>query len=205
MCIRDRSQPISGAQVTLPALDEPVIAAESVPTVVDKARDVAPVEPDDPAPVARTSWVCDGEARIEDPRARRWQIEQVRFEQRGRYESVILQLVRTAATGGAATVTGQSFATSDIRDFVTRASRPSSGQQTIGVHLEDGFKGAFSLRSYRPRGMQIVKEVSVYPAAGPSSKVTVTTSGDGCFRLSSPVWQGDEASTAAAVAIDVRR
>ena len=76
--------------------------------------------------------------------------------------------------------------------------------QFDAVHLEDGFTNAFTLRSYRPRGMQVVREVSVYPATGPSTKVTVTTAGDGCFRLSSPVWQRGSASITASITIDVR-
>ena len=194
---------------------EPLVTAREARILTDAtaADDVqAPTERDGPSagsgPADPNAWVCDGDMRIEDPMGRRWSVTKVSFLPRNGYERVVLHIQRTGPGGGAlAAVTAQAFDTSTVQRYVAGASRPGSGGTTVGVHLVDGIASAIGLRRYRPQGMRTVKEFSVYPAARRSSKVLVSSNGDGCFRLKVPAWGSADSATSqkAQILLDVRR
>jgi hypothetical protein len=150
--------------------------------------------------------VCDGAVRAEDPSGQRWSVSKVSFRPGTRYERLVLHMKRIGPdSGGPASVTAEAFPTSEIRERVPGAARPAAGQTTLSLHLADGARATLGLRGYRPKGVDMFKEFSAYPAGGRSSRLLISVAGDGCFRLRAPVWSGDGSSPdSGQVWLDVR-
>jgi hypothetical protein len=202
--------PIQASDVALETLDEPA-AVGAGPTTAEATvpqptlrPNAAPAREPAPAVAGPSGWVCEGIARIADPRGREWRVVRVRAVERGSFERVALDLQRTGTGDGPTRASARSFGTADIRDVIPRADRPSSGRTTIGVNLAAGFDGTVAITGFRPRGTEVVREVSTYPAASGSAWVAISTSGDGCVRLDAPAWRRDVATDSATLTVDVR-
>jgi hypothetical protein len=197
--------PLSGAVVepSRGSIAEPKpAAATQAPRATPKPR--AEAVPETPRPQrgnttnagprvdsGSSGWACDGNLQIEDPGGGSWRVTKLGFQNVGQGERVILNLERVGQKSGKPT------------SAIARASQGARGGKIVTVQLDDGFRNTFSLRRYRPNGLQIVNEVSVNPGSD-SSRVTIAHSGDGCFRLVSPVWRSGGSQSTAQIYVDVR-
>ena len=172
-------------------------------------RDLEAIEPATDGRVNRlNTWICEGDVQVEGPSSSAWEIQRVDFLILGDKERLVIHLQRTGpGDGQPVTLTAQRFHTDFIRRFAPRAARPASGRFTVGLLLTRGVKDEVNLRSYRPSGMRVVKEVSSYKAPGPSTRIVTTVGGEGCFRLTVPAWTGPDAENVkkARIFLDVRR
>lgn len=153
------------------------------------------------------SWVCDGTLRMAGPSGG-WEVDRVDLLTLDDKERIVIALVRRRA-GSARPVAllARTFPSVDVRGFHRGAARPRAGRNTIGLDLGDGIRDDLSLRGFRPSGTRIVREISSYAAAGPSTRILVSVAARGCFNLRVPAWQGPNAANVrrARIILDVRR
>ena len=156
--------------------------------------------------VTPNSWVCDGSVALEDPRGRRWSLGRAAFRAGPGYERVVLHIDRLGPGSGApASVTAQALSTARVRGTIPGVRTPSSGQTTFSLHLAGPIEGNLGVRSYRPSGLRMLKEFSVYPAAGGSSRVLVSAASGQCFRVRVPAWTATGPNTRTAqVYLDIK-
>ena len=201
----DEAEPVSGST--------PEPTAALVLERVDRAevltpRDLEPIEPADDGRVNRLdTWICEGDVRFEGPASSAWEVERIDFSILDGKERVAINLRRTGpGDGQPVTLTAQRFHSDFIRRFAPGAAQPASGRFTIGILLTPGVKDDLQLRSYRPSGTSVVKEVSSYKAPGPSTRIVTTVRGQGCFRLQVPAWTGPNAENVkkARILLDIR-
>jgi hypothetical protein len=180
----------AAADVTNPAIDA------NPATETDPAADAAPAR----------GWVCEGPVRVEDSRVRDWSLGRVTFRARPGFERIVLHLERSGqGAGETPSVTASVVPTARLNGLMPGIRRPALGRSTIGVRLADGIGGNLALRGYRPNGLAVVKEFSVYPAGVGGRNVLISTASEGCFRLRVPAWSDPSASVRRAeVLIDVR-
>jgi hypothetical protein len=156
--------------------------------------------------VTQNGWVCDGSVTLEDPRGRRWSLGRAAFRAGPGYERVVLHIDRLGPGSGApASMTAQALPTSKVRGTIPGVRTPSSGQTTFSLHLAGPIEGNLGVRGYRPNGLRMLKEFSVYPAAGGSSRVLVSAASGECFRVRVPAWTATGPNTRTAqIYLDIK-
>lgn len=183
------------------AVGPAAVGPASRPTPAKEQRVVERIATPPPAR-SRTGWVCDDTARVTDARGGRWSVDRISFHAMGGYERVILHLDREGATGSTGTVSGEAFETASIRSHAPAAARPGSGRKTIGIDLGTGIRSGLDLRAFRPKGLQSIRELSIF-RGGPASRVLISVASDGCFRMRAPASQAG--ATTAQLIVDVQR
>jgi len=174
------------------------------PTMAPKAAKAAPEKRAD-AVVWRDGWVCGGVLRLDDARARDWTITRAAFLPSNGYERVILRLNRFGSGSGApASLTAETVPTARVARSVPGVGRPSLGRTTVVLQFEDGVKTDVNLRAYRPGGLRSIKEFSAYPAGSGASRVLISSTSDGCFRVRTPDWRRAKGSNQAQIIIDIK-
>jgi len=203
-------KPATAAPVTPePATPAPEVKASSVRDgALTAASDdsVKELKTQGGAPTSSSGWVCDGQVRLEDPRKRSWSLGRAAFRAGPGYERVVLNLKRLGpGRGDVAALTAESMSTAKVRAAIPGVARPSLGQTTVSLHLTGDIAGNLGVRAYRPKGLRLLKEFSVYPAAGGSSRVLISAASDQCFRVRVPDWSAKGPNTRdAKVYIDIR-
>ena len=191
--------------------DEVEPAVEPLPDHVEAA--IEPMEPAKPArdpvrenpPVWRNGWVCDGELALKDERLRDWAITRVSFLPGDGFERVALQLERAGdGSGGAATVTAEAFPTGRVKQEVPAVRQPSSGRTTIALQFRGGVRSEVGLRGYQPSGLTSIKEFNSYPVGQTASRLLVSSSTSGCFRVRVPAFNASPNAQRGQVLIDIK-
>jgi hypothetical protein len=156
--------------------------------------------------VTQNGWVCDGSVTLEDPRGRRWSLGRAAFRAGPGYERVVLHIDRLGpGNGDSASMTARALPTSKVRGTIPGVRSPSSGQTTFSLHLAGPIEGNLGVRSFRPNGLRILKQFSVYPAAGGSSRVLVSAASGECFRVRVPAWTATGPNTSTAqIYLDIK-
>ncbi len=187
-----------------PATPEPQLAASSI---TNNTRADKPAPRQAGKTISPSGWVCDGQIRLEDPRGRRWSLGRAAFRAGPGYERVVLQIKRLGpGKGEPASVTAEAMSSAQVRGSIPGVRRPSVGQTTVSLLLAGGIDGNLGVRGYRPSGLAMLKEFSVYPAGGGASRVLVSTSGGECFRVRVPAWTATGPNTPAAqIYLDIKR
>jgi len=152
------------------------------------------------------SWVCSEEIVIEDGSVRDWSIGRISFRARNGFERVVLHLDRAGTGSGyAPTITADSMGSWNVKKNVRGTDRPGLGRRSITLQLDDGFSGSLGLRGYRPSGLGIIKEFSVYPAGRNGRNVVISADTNGCYRVRVPAWSDPSASVRRAeIHIDIK-
>ena len=222
-------EPVIEAEPVVEPEPEPVVEPEPDPEPVAEPEPVADpepiddpsvVEPDEPAQSVRTvalpsagdpaaydgSWVCREEIVIEDSRLRDWSLGRASFRIRDDFERVVLQLERAGnGSGDPASITADSIGSWNVESNVPGADRPGLGRRSVTLKLDDGFSGSLSLRGYRPSGLDIIKEVSVYPAGRDGRNVVISADTDGCYRVRVVAWDDSSNSVRRAeIHVDIK-
>jgi hypothetical protein len=186
---------------------EPEAVAETVATdeEVEVAQPVVRPAQDTSSDYAG-GWVCSEEILIEDSRVRGWSVGRVSFRVRDGFERAVLHLDRAGiGSGDPASITADSMGSWKIKENIAGADRPGLGRRSIVLRLGDGFSGSLALRGYRPAGLDIIKEYSVYPAGRDGRNVVISADTDGCYRVRVPAWD-DSSNTVrrAEIHVDIK-
>ncbi len=188
----------------------PTAGAEAEPAQPDEplgprlpVRPAAPIRDD--LPVWRNGWVCDGELSLKDERLRDWAITRVSFLPGDGFERMALQLERVGdGSGGAAVVSVEAFPTGRLKQEVPNVRQPSSGRTTIALQFRGGVRSDIGLRGYQPSGLSSIKEFNAYPVGQTASRVLVSSSTDGCFRVRVPAFTASPNAQRGQVLIDIK-
>jgi len=138
---------------------------------------------------AMTSVVCDATSQpIADAWGRRWSVSKVTFLDQPRFERVVFHLARTdgARKRGGAELKVEPIPVSRLQRLVPEAPRPRRGRTVLYIPLEN-FADAPTIRSYRPSGVDLVKEFSLVRSGGTATAL-VAVPGGACYRVRVPVW-----------------
>ena len=133
---------------------------------------------------------------IPDEWKRTWRIKNVEFLERGNYERVVLNLERTGKNrkGQPTQAVVERIPVSRLGKVVPSAPRPKRGATAIVVRL-GGVRDAPGLQGYRPKGLDLVKELSVVRDNG-GRTVVISSPADTCYQVRIPIWgpgaTGDE-------------
>jgi hypothetical protein len=168
--------------------------------------------PSEPTPLVRVpgpprAVSCDatGES-IPDEWGRTWRIKNVDLLERGGYERVVVNLVRTGKnrTDRPTRAAIERMPRSRVTTAVPGAPRPRRGRTAIVVRL-DGVREGPDLRGYRPSGTDLARELSVV-RSDRGRTVIISVPPGTCYQLRIPVWgasaSGNEAR--AQVYIDLK-
>ena len=143
--------------------------------------------------------------QLDDARARDWTITRASFLPSKGYERVILRLNRFGSGSGApASLTAETVPTARVARSVPGVGRPALGRTTVVLQFEDGVKSDVNLRGYRPAGLRSIREFSAYPAGSGASRVLISSTSDGCFRVRTPDWRRAKGSNQAQIVIDIK-
>ena len=201
------------------AVPEPVVEPEPAepepePAEPEPVIEPAPVEQADPEPQPieeepagyAGGWVCNSEVTIEDSRLRDWSISSVSFRPRSGFERVVLELVRDGArSGDPPSITALAMGSWKVEENVTTADRPGMGRRSIVLELDDGFTDSPDLRRYRPSGLEIIKEFSIYRVGRDGRNAVISADTGGCYRVRVPGWDDPSASVRRAeIHVDIR-
>lgn len=157
------------------------------------------------APVWRSGWVCDGELSLKDERLRDWAITRVSFLPGNGFERVVLQLERVGdGSGGAATMTAEAFPTGRVKQEVSAVRQPSAGRTTIALEFRGGVRSEIGLRRYRPIGLSSIKEFNAYAVGQTASRVLVSSSTNGCFKVRAPAFRASPNAQRGQLLIDIK-
>jgi hypothetical protein len=132
---------------------------------------------------------CDADADpIPDEWRRTWRIKNVELLERGGYERVVLNLVRTGRnrTNRPTQASIERVARSRVTRVVPNAPRPKRGGSALVIRL-DGVRDGPDLRGYRPSNMDLASELSVV-RDGDGRSVILSTPADTCYQMRIPVW-----------------
>jgi hypothetical protein len=142
--------------------------------------------------------ICDATGEpMPDAWGRTWRIRNIDLLERGGYERVVVNLVRTGKnrTSLPTQAAIEQKARSRITTAIPGAPRPKRGRAAIIVRL-DGVRDGPDLRGYRPSGTDLARELSVVPYDG-GRTVIISVPPDTCYQLRIPVWgasaSGEEA------------
>lgn len=185
---------------------EPVVAAGPTASAGSAGRSprAAETAPDDAA-VRRNGWVCEGQLSFKDERLRDWAITRVSFLPGNGFERVALQLVRVGdGSGGAAAMSAQAFPTARVKQEVPSVRQPSAGRSTIALQFRGGVRSEIGLRGYQPKGLSAVKELNTYPVGRTASRVLISSSTDGCFKVRVPAFSASPKARRGQVLIDIK-
>jgi hypothetical protein len=145
-----------------------------------------------PGPPRAISCEATGES-IPDEWGRTWRIKNIDLLERGGYERVVVNLVRTGRnrTDQPTQAGIERMPRSRVATAVPGAPRPRRGRTAIVVRL-DGVREGPDLRGYRPSGTDLARELSV--VRDDRGRVVIISVPPGtCYQLRIPVW-GDSAS-----------
>lgn len=192
-------------------LAEPAPAAEPEVGVEREARQPAESIRSVALPSRETEdyaggWVCNDEVVIEDSRVRDWSIGRVSFRIRDGFERVVLHLDRAGVgSGDPPTITADAMGSWNVEERVPGTGRPGLGRRSVTLQLDDGFSGSLGLRRYRPAGLTIIKEFSVYPAGRDGRNVVISADTDGCYRVRAAAWNDESGSVRRAeIHVDIK-
>ena len=158
-----------------------------------------------PGAIWRNGWVCDGSLDVADPTGQRWSVVRVSFVPRSGFERVALTMKPAGPDKGSpASVTAETYDNATLRERFPNVAAPAGGRNAILLNLTDGVWSPLDLRGYRPRGLETLKEFSVFQSPNGSSKLVVGVAGEGCFRLRVPVWNRDGSSGVRQIQLDVK-
>lgn len=143
---------------------------------------------------------------VPDEWGRTWRLKDVELLERGGYERVVLNLVRTGRnrTNRPTQASIERVPRSRVSRLVPNAPRPKRGVSAMVIHL-DGVRDGPELRGYRPSSTDLARELSVVRDDDGRS-VILSTPADTCYQMRIPVW-GPSASgkeRRAEVYIDLR-
>lgn len=136
-----------------------------------------------------TAATCSGSVfPLPDEWDRTWRIRKVRLENKEGYERVILQLLRTGRNRSRVPTEAraQRMDVSEVPRAVPSAGRPSRGGVAVVVEL-GGIDDAPGIRGYRPKDVDLVKQVSVV-RDGSGYAVVVSVPGGTCYQMRIPIW-----------------
>ena len=132
---------------------------------------------------------CSGSIfTVADEWDRTWRINRVKVENKTGYERVTLQLIRTGKNKSKTPTQAraQRMSVSDVTKKVANASKPGLGRIAFVIDL-DGIDDAPGIRSYRPSGVNLVKEISVVKSPGGRTVIISAPLGT-CYQMRIPVW-----------------
>jgi len=136
------------------------------------------------------SFVCDRETRIADPLGRRWKVATVQFLNQRGSERVIYNLERTGSgSGSLSTVAVSAFPIGDPEGHLAGLELPIAGDSIVKVSMGTGVSDVTRLKHYPPKGVQIVKDLSMYTLDDGSTVSLVAVTGEGCYQLRVPAWE----------------
>jgi len=144
-----------------------------------------------------TSFVCEAQAPLIDPLDRRWKISQVSFRRGGGIERVIYHLQRdgTAAPAETSVMVDPMPIDDPNLEADTGVDRPSAGDTALSVYFGPGIRDATGLKHYTPRGVETVKDLSIYRLPSGYSLSSVGVIGEGCYQLRVPAFDDPESGT----------
>ena len=118
----------------------------------------------------------------------------------------MLELVRDGArSGDPPSITALAMGSWKVEENVTNADRPGMGRRSIVLELDDGFTDSSDLRRYRPSGLEIVKEFSIYRVGRDGRNAVISADTGGCYRVRVPGWDDPSASVRRAeIHVDIR-
>ena len=199
-----RARAVEGSRIVGLTVEEPALLDGSEVDEPSRPNEPAPPIRENP-PVWRNGWVCDGELSLKDERLRDWAITRVSFLPGDGFERVALQLERVGAgSGGAAVMSAEVFPTARVKEAVPNVRQPSSGRTTLALQFRGGVRSQIGLRGYQPSGLSSVKEFNAYPVGQTASRVLVSSSGSGCFRVRVPAFTASPNAQRGQVLIDIK-
>jgi hypothetical protein len=174
-------------------LGRPLADAPSGPATGATAQPVAD------GPGQPSSFVCDGVTRIEDPLGRRWLVTSVQFLNQSGSERVIYKMELDDSESGfpGSTVAVDAFPIGDPEGHLARLERPDAGDSVVRVTMGTEVNDATRLRHHRPKGVQVVKDLSMYRLDNGTTVSVIGVTGEGCYRVRVPAWEspsGDQAT-----------
>ncbi len=125
---------------------------------------------------------------IPDEWNRSWRIARVEFQNRAGYERVILNLERTGKnrTGTPTRAQISRMSVARAAEAVPKTAAPTRGRVAIVVDL-DGVRGAPRLIRFKPKSIDLVKQMSIVKSVGGRTVVLSAPQGT-CYQMRIPVW-----------------
>lgn len=143
-----------------------------------------------------TSFSCEDGVPVVDPLDRKWKITQVSFRRAGANERVIYHLEREGKAEPAQT--SVMVALSDIDDpdlpLDSGVEPPNTGDTALTLYFGPGIRDATGLKHYAPRGVQVVKDLSLYRNPGDFTVSSIGVTGSGCYQLRVPAFEDLQAN-----------
>jgi hypothetical protein len=105
----------------------------------------------------------------------------------------------------ASTVSVDAFPIGDPEGHLARLERPDAGDSVVRVTMGNEVNDATRLRHYRPKGVQVVKDLSMYRLDDGTTVSVIGVTGEGCYRVRVPAWEspsGDQ--TTAEIYLDIQ-
>jgi hypothetical protein len=147
-------------------------------------------------PGSPTGFVCALTPPLADPLDRRWRITQVSFRRGGGGERVIFHLQRegqAAASESSVMVEPRPIDDPEL-PADTGLDAPSAGDTAITVTFGPGIRDATSLSHYAPRGVEVIRDISLHRLPSGYSLSSVGVTGDGCYQLRVPAFADPRAN-----------
>jgi hypothetical protein len=147
--------------------------------------------PDDlPTPPPAGSYLCDGEAvALEDPLARGWNVDRIRWGTRPGFDHVYLELSRRKAldTEGSRAV----VEVLPVSEVVERLGfvAPAVGRTAVVLTLSQGIRATLTVD--QEIDLQKVRAVTAGKDADGLQWLVLGVRGDTCYSLQAPAWSGD--------------
>ena len=142
-----------------------------------------------PVPGAPKSATCSSTPiTLPDEFDRTWRVTTIDYENHTGYERVVLNLSRKGKnrTNTPTQAVATRMRASDVAKSVPGVTKPSRGQVAVAIEL-DGMTDAPGLYRYHPRGVDLVKEVSVARGGG-GWNVVITSPQHTCYEMRIPKW-----------------
>jgi hypothetical protein len=154
-----------------------------------------------------SAFVCDGVTRIEDPLGRRWLVTSVQFLNRRGSERVIYKMELNDDESGfsASTVAADAFPMGDPDERLGKLEKPNAGDSIVRVTMGNEVNDATRLQHYQPKGVQVVKDLSISRLDDGTTVSLIGVTGEGCHRVRVPAWEspsGDQAT--AEIILDIQ-
>jgi hypothetical protein len=134
-------------------------------------------------------------------------VSKVTFLNRPRFERVVFHLERTgrARKRGGAELLVEPIPVSRLQRVVPEAPRPRRGHTVLRIPLEE-IADAPNIRSYRPSGVDLVKEFSLVRSDGTATALVAVPRGT-CYRVRVPVWgpSATGSERAARIFVDIQK
>jgi hypothetical protein len=148
--------------------------------------------PDDlPTPPPAGSYLCDGEAvAIEDPLARGWNVDRVRWGTRPGFDHIYLELSRRKAldTDGTRAVV-EVLPVSEVAERLGFVA-PAAGRTAVVLTLSEGIRATLTVN--QELDLQKVRAVTAGRDANGLQWLVLGVRGDTCYSLQAPAWSPDD-------------